>query len=66
MYVIQLIGEDKPYYWTCLFGDTNNYSAELEEATVFRSKSAACAMIHTIGKEDHVIVELPGTVQRGV
>lgn len=66
MYVIQLIGEDKPYYWTCRFGETDNYSCEIEDATIFRSKSAAYAMCETVGKEDNVVVEITGvcTMQR--
>ena len=57
MYVIQLIGEEKPYYWTCDFNGTQNYSTEIEDATVFRSRSAAHAMMLTLGKEDHRVLE---------
>ena len=50
-------GKTQACYWTCRFGDTDNYTLIKEEATVFKSRSAAMAMIQTLGVE-HYLVEV--------
>lgn len=58
MYVIELVEEEGRYYWTYQCGDTDNYTADIADATVFRSKSAAYAMADTLGKEDHIVTKV--------
>ena len=48
-------GKIVPYYWTCRFEDTDNYSVDKEDAALFRSESAARAMVETLGKEHYVV-----------
>jgi len=50
-------GSVVPCYWVCRFKETDNYTMERWDATVFRTISAARAMIETLGVE-HYVVEL--------
>lgn len=47
----------QPCYWTCRFGETDNYTPDIHDATVFKSRSAGMAMIQTLGTE-HYLVEV--------
>ena len=45
-------------YWTCNYHDTENYGLSVEDATLFRHKCFADAMVQTLGASDHYIVEV--------
>ena len=45
-------------YWTCHFNDTENLTTDKQDATTFASKSAAYALMGTLGmKDDHHLEE---------
>lgn len=60
-YTIVLHDDDGAAYWITRLGDTDNYSYNLVDATLFKSKSAARALIVTLELgDDHDIVEVGG------
>jgi hypothetical protein len=51
--------DERPAFWTTRCGDTDNYTFEPGDATLFASKSAACALMRALKLEpEHVITEL--------
>ena len=44
-------------YWVTRFGDTDNYSYDVTDATVFASKSAAKALMKTLKLDDEHYIE---------
>lgn len=58
-YRIALTEEKEPTaYWVTRFGDTDNYSYDFTDATVFASKSAAKCLMDVLKLDaDHYIEE---------
>lgn len=44
-------------YWTTRYMDTDNYTYDITEATVFASKSAAMALMKTLKLDDEHYIE---------
>lgn len=60
-YTIVYKDEDTPAaYWTTRFGETDNYSLERSDATLFASRSAARCLMDALGLNDgyHEIQEV--------
>ena len=51
--------DPRPCYWTTRYGDTDNYTLDPKDATLFVHKSAAYALMKTLGlDDDHEVVIL--------
>lgn len=48
-------GRIVPCFWTCRFMETDNYSIDREDATLFKDECSARAMAETLGKEHYVV-----------
>jgi len=58
-YAIVVSDDGGPIYWTTRYGNTDNYSTEKSDATLFADKSAAFALIKTLKLDsDHEIKEV--------
>lgn len=57
-YRIAFTDEDGTAYWTTRFGETDNYTYDVTDATVFASKSAAKCLMDVLKLDaDHYIEE---------
>ena len=48
-------GKIVPVYWTCRCGDTDNYTLDKADATVFKASCYARAMAEVLGVEHYVV-----------
>lgn len=57
-YAIVLIDDKEKYYWVTRCGDTDNYSPEITDATIFQEKTAAICLMKVLKLDDEIIEQL--------